>query len=73
MKKVSAFTYISGTGSRPVVTDFLEIHRVDGILLLLLAPKSPRGLLGEMEIFFISFCDLLFPLAVVVEPRTRAT
>lgn len=46
---VGICTYAVGTGSRSVVADFLEIHRVDGIFVLLLAPKSPRGLLGEME------------------------
>lgn len=43
------FTYVVGSGSGPVVADLLEIHRVDGIFNLLLAPKSPRGLLGETE------------------------
>lgn len=43
----SICTYAIGTRGGSVVADLLEVHRVHGILDLLLAPKSPRGLLGE--------------------------
>lgn len=38
-------TYAAGTGRRPMVADLLQVDGIDGVLLALLAPQSPGGLL----------------------------
>lgn len=46
-------TYVIDSWSRSVVAHLLEVHCVDGILVLLLSPKSPRGLLSGRDMVII--------------------